>query len=80
MSTTTLERTIAVIARTFRVDAAEISQDTVAADVDGWDSVSHTTLILALEGEFGRELPFDDIQEASDVGGMVQIIEAATRA
>ncbi|MBF0135516.1 MAG: acyl carrier protein [Magnetococcus sp. DMHC-1] len=49
-------------------DPETITPETVAADVEGWDSLSHTLVIMAVEKEFGirflaRETAFENVGE-----------------
>ncbi len=73
MSNTILDRVGRVIGETFGDDALVIDRDTVAEDVPGWDSLSHTILMLALEDEFGIALPADT-QGFANVGQLVDVI------
>ena len=45
-----------------------------AADVDGWDSLTHVTLIVAAEKAFGVKFSTRDIQSLQNVGGFVALI------
>ncbi|MBF0176093.1 MAG: acyl carrier protein [Magnetococcales bacterium] len=52
-------------------DPETITPETTAADVEGWDSLSHTLVIMAVERAFGiRFLASDTVFE--NVGEMVQ--------
>lgn len=62
-----------VICETFGDNAVVVTADTIAEDVPGWDSLSHTILVLALEDEFGISLPVDT-RNFSDVGQLVTLI------
>ena len=66
-----------IIRATFRQPDAQIDRDTVALDVDGWDSLSHTMLILEVEKTFGVRLPPDRVYELEDVGELVDVIAEA---
>lgn len=52
-------------------------EETTAADVAGWDSLTHITLLAAVEDEFGITFPMKDVVEMKNVGDMVSAIEAA---
>ncbi len=54
----------------------ELSRETTAADVEGWDSVRNVELLVALEREFGVRFTTGDIATLSDVGGLVDAIRA----
>ena len=49
--------------------------DTTAADVDGWDSLMHITLMDAIEEEFDISFDMKTIVKLKNVGEMVDIIE-----
>ncbi len=69
-----------IIRRTFRQPGAQISRETQALDIDGWDSLSHTTLILEVEKRFDVRLPPDRVFDLADVGELVDLIAQATTA
>lgn len=53
-----------------------LTDATTAADVDGWDSLSHITLIGTVEDEFDIKFPMKDVVHMKNVGEMVdKIIE-----
>ena len=45
-----------------------------AADVDGWDSLTHITLVVAAEKAFNVKFSTRDIQSLQDVGGLLALI------
>lgn len=64
------------IARTFKVgDDESIGRETTSADVTGWDSLSHSLLLMNIEEHFGIELPLDRVYEARNVGELVDLID-----
>ena len=56
MSAPTFDYLAAIIAGHFMVPIASIGPKTTAADVDGWDSISHTMLILEIENRLDMHL------------------------
>jgi len=64
----------AKIAEFFSVDRSTLSDATTAANVDGWDSIRHTELILDLEDLFDIELPLVDVQAAENLGELSQVV------
>lgn len=58
--------------------AVELSDATSAADVEGWDSLSHITLIGTVEDEFDIKFAMKDVVHMKNVGEMVnKILEMA---
>ena len=53
-----------------------LAGETTAADVPGWDSLNHITLIGAVEDEFDVKFPMKDVVGMKNVGELVdKIIE-----
>lgn len=53
----------------------EISDETTAADVEEWDSLTHINLLASVEDEFGIKFDMKAVQGLKNVGAMVDIIE-----
>lgn len=68
----------AIIRETFAAPNAVVSDDTVASDVPGWDSLSHTVLLFEIEERFGVELPAD--VEFDNLGQLITAIGSTTAA
>ena len=62
------------IGEIFGVDPHSISRATVAEDVDGWDSLSHTILILRLEKTLKVGIDDQTAQNAANVGELIDAI------
>ena len=52
----------------------ELNDLTTAADVPGWDSLTHITLIGTVEDEFDIKFPMKDVVHMKNVGEMVSLI------
>ena len=63
-----------VVASSFGVDAASLSDATTARDVDGWDSLAHATLILRLQRIFNVRFDPAKANGAQDLGSLTAII------
>ncbi|HBI52397.1 MAG TPA: acyl carrier protein [Ruminococcaceae bacterium] len=60
----------------FDDDSIEIDEDTTADDIDDWDSLSHITLMSAVEDEFGVKFTMGEVSGMGNVGEMAEIIKA----
>ena len=58
----------------FDDDELELNDDTIAADVDGWDSLTHLSLINEIENEFEIKFEMKEVQGLNNVGELVDII------
>ena len=61
----------------FDDDAITISGDTTAADIDGWDSLTHITLLATVADEFGVKFSMKEVQGLKDVGELADLIARA---
>jgi acyl carrier protein len=70
-----LNRISAVMQTVFTVPQGyTVTRETSAVDVGGWDSLSHSLFILAVEDEFGVDLPLDKTYEMQNIGDLVDLI------
>ena len=71
-----------VFRRVFDDDELVITESTSAADVDGWDSMAHINLIIAIEKRFGVRFAAGEIAElgrrGQTVGNMIQVLKTKT--
>jgi acyl carrier protein len=51
-----------------------VNDETTAADIDGWDSLMHITLVGTVEDEFDIKFSVKDIAAMKNVGQMVDRI------
>lgn len=58
----------------FMDDGLVIRPEMTAEDLDEWDSVTHISLVYAIEEEFGVEFAADDIQGLANVGELERVI------
>ncbi len=69
-----LEQLQPIFAEVFEDDTLVVTEQTTAADVEKWDSLSHLTLIYEVEMNFGIKFQMKEILEMQNVGAMVDII------
>lgn len=66
--TEVFERVRALVAETFNCSVSDIDRTTTADDVSGWDSLSHTILMIRLQTALGIKIPEQTAAEAETVG------------
>lgn len=71
----TLERLNDVFRSLFDDESIELTDDTTAQEVEGWDSVAHISLIFAVEEEFGIKLSAGDLKKLETVGDLRNAVE-----
>ena len=71
-----MEKLTEIFRMVFDDDAIELSPGTTAGDVDGWDSLSHINLILAIETEFGIRFASRELLTYKNVGDLLKGIES----
>jgi acyl carrier protein len=71
-----------VFRRVFDDDALVIADSTTSTDVDGWDSMAHINLIVAVEKHFGVKFTAAEIGAMrgadQNVGKLAQLLSAKT--
>jgi acyl carrier protein len=67
----------AAVRGTFHVpDEIPITPRTTAGDIDGWDSLSHSILIMRVEEALEIELPLDRVYDLADVGALAELVRS----
>lgn len=51
-----------------------ITAETIASDIDGWDSLAHVIIVGEIRNEFGVKLTSSEIATLENVGAMVETI------
>lgn len=58
------------------LDELSLTEATTAKDVEGWDSLSHLRLIVAVEQDFGLKFTTGEIERLKNIGDMVNTIQS----
>ena len=64
-----------VIAEALNVDEAEITMDTTFEDDLGADSLDLFELVMAVEEEYGVEIPAEELEKLTTVGSVVEYLK-----
>jgi acyl carrier protein len=60
----------------FDEDSIQVTPALSAADVDGWDSLTHIRLLLTIEKAFKVKFTTSEIGKLENVGDLVALIKA----
>ena len=71
----TFEQLNSVFCRVFDDNDIKITPETTANDIDGWDSLSHVNLVVAIEKHFGVKFRSSEIMKWKNVGQMHESIK-----
>lgn len=72
--TTIYERISPIFREYFEDDSLTLADTTTAGDVEGWDSLAHISLVVAIEKEFGIQLGVKHSTNLKNVGELVDAI------
>lgn len=70
------ERLKKAICRELDLDDFEFEDATTAAQVPGWDSLSHVRVICAVEAEFGLRFKAMEVLRLRSVGDLQALLDA----
>jgi acyl carrier protein len=68
------DRITDVLRNVFQDDELQVAETTTAADVQGWDSLMHVTLIINLEKAFGLRFASAEITALKTVGDLARLV------
>lgn len=57
-------------------DDFKISNDLTATDVEGWDSLTHMSIITALERDFGVKFKLREVNKLKNMGSLIELISS----
>jgi acyl carrier protein len=71
-----LDRLNQVFQQVFDDDELQVTPQTTAKDVEGWDSLMHVTLIVNVEKAFDVKFSSSEVAALQNVGELLKLIEA----
>jgi acyl carrier protein len=66
----------AVILEQLKLDDYDLQDETIAAQVPGWDSLNHINIIIAVEKKFGIKFKSRGSLQVNCVGDLQKIIDS----
>ncbi len=73
---TTMQILTDVFRQVFDDPAITLKPETTANDVEGWDSLSHVNLIMAVENRFNIRFSHKDVVGFKNVGDLARCVES----
>jgi len=70
-----LDRLNEIFCEVFDDDDIKIAPEMTANDVDGWDSLSHVNLIVAIETKFNVRFNQKELLKQRNVGDLMAVIQ-----
>jgi acyl carrier protein len=71
-----MSRIASLLADVLEVDKVALKETTTADQVEGWDSINHVRLLIAIEREFGFEFASNEATGLRNVGALVSMIQS----
>ncbi|MBR6924282.1 MAG: acyl carrier protein [Oscillospiraceae bacterium] len=68
-----------VFREVFDLDDVVVTRNTVADDIEEWDSLEHINLISAVESTFKMKFKMKEVSTMKNVGEMIDIIAERTK-
>ncbi len=64
-----------VFEEVFDQSGLKLTPETTANDIEGWDSMSHVTMLMAVEDHFKIEFKPYEIANLVNVGALIALVE-----
>ena len=75
MTVATLARIEEIVRDELDDESIALTEQTRASDVDGWDSLAHVRIVIAVETAFGLRFDTSDIGALKAVGDLAALVE-----
>ena len=59
-----------------KLDQWELTDETVASEVPGWDSLNHIDVVLAVEKKFGVRFKNTEVLRLKSVGDLQRLVDS----
>jgi acyl carrier protein len=74
-----LIRMNALVMDILELEGLSLERDMTAREVEGWDSLAHINIIVAMENEFGVKLKLAEVKTLKNIGDFIDLVKAKTQ-
>jgi acyl carrier protein len=69
-----VEDVLAILTRELDLDEGDITEESIADDVELWDSLGHLRVCMALEERYGVQIPMEEVGELQSVPAILKYL------
>jgi acyl carrier protein len=69
-----MKRVTTIVSEVLNLDDLKLNDRSTAKDVQGWDSLTHVQIIIAVESEYNFHFSFSEASQLENVGQFVDAI------
>lgn len=69
-----IERIQTILRDVLDLEDLTISRATTAPEVEGWDSLAHINIIVAMEKDFDLKFALGELEDLKNVGDMIELV------
>ncbi|QDZ08073.1 acyl carrier protein [Sphingomonas panacisoli] len=69
-----LETIQGIVESVLGVPGVAMTEDTTAQDVDGWDSLTHVQIIVAIEQHYNIRFSFSEVAQLENAGSLIDAV------
>ncbi len=70
------EKTRKILASVLKHEKFEMKDELTATEVEGWDSLSHITIISEIEEEFKIKFKLKELNKLKNIGSLIEIVQS----
>ena len=74
-----LDRMNAVVSDILEIADLSLQRNLTAKDVQGWDSLAHINIIVAMENEFAVKFKLAEVKMLKSIGDFVDLVKTKTQ-
>lgn len=75
----TIEQLREIVSDVFDDEDVEISEETTAQDVEGWDSLNHIRFMVTVEQRFNVRFTSREVESLQNVGDLLRAINSKSQ-